>query len=163
VLILFKIFIQCTFQRFGLQFFVEYVIPHPVTYSAQKGVQVVLYPHSNCCIASAEEALPFIEKISNPNLILAVHLCHEIRAGNGSHMDQVFDRVKGRIGAVTLAGTDSIADFSTPIRMDSSTIKPLGQGNYNLELFVKPLLISGCEGSVGFINFKIEDDPETYL
>jgi len=95
--------------------------------------------------------------------MLAVHLCHEIRAGNGARMDQVFDHVKGRIGAVTLAGTDSIADFSAPKRMDSSTIKPLGQGNYNLELFVKPLLKSGYKGSVGLINFKIEDDPETYL
>jgi sugar phosphate isomerase/epimerase len=143
--------------------FIERKLREIVTYSSPKGVQVVLYPHSYCYIASAEDAIPFIERINHPNLTLAVHLCHEIRAGNGARMDQVFDRVKGRIGAVTLAGTDSIADFSAPIRMDASTIKPLDQGNYNLNLFVKPMLKSGYKGSVGFINFKIEDDPETYL
>lgn len=143
--------------------FIEKKLREIVTYSSQKGVQVVLYPHSKCYIASAEEAIPFIERINHPNLTVAVHLCHEIRDGNGSRMDQVFDRVKGRIGAVTLAGTDSIADFSTPQLMDSSTIKPLGQGNFNLDRFVKPLIKSGYKGSVGFINFKIEDDPGTYL
>lgn len=134
-----------------------------VSYSAQKGVTVVLYPHSKCYIASAEEALPFIEQIDHPNLKLAVHLCHEIRAGNGLRMDQVFDRVRDRMGAVTLAGTDSIVDFSTPKRMDSSTIKPLGQGNYNLDHFIGPLSRSGYKGTVGFINFKIEEEPENYL
>jgi len=143
--------------------FIESKLREIVNYSTTKGVQVVLYPHSKCYIASAEEALPFIEKINHPNLKLAVHLCHEIRAGNGSRMDQVFDRVKDRIGAVTLAGTDSVADFSAPKLMDSSTIKPLGQGNYDLSLFVEPLSKSGYKGSVGFINFKIEEDPETYL
>lgn len=143
--------------------FIENKLREIVAYSSLKKVQVVLYPHSNCYIASAEEALPFIERIDQPNLTLAVHLCHEIRAGNGSRMEQVFDRVKGRIGAVTLAGTDSVPDFSAPIRMNSSTIKPLGQGNYKLDRFVKPLLKSGYKGSVGFINFKIEEDPETYL
>jgi len=78
-------------------------------------------------------------------------------------MDQVFDRVKDRIGAVTLAGTDSVADFSAPKLMDSSTIKPLGQGNYDLDRFIGPLLKSGYKGSVGFINFKIEEEPENYL
>ena len=143
--------------------FIENKLREIVSYSARKGVQVVLYPHSKCYIASAEEALPFIEKINHPNLKLAVHLCHEIRAGNGSRMDQVFDRVKDHIGAVTLAGTDSVADFSAPKLMDTSTIKPLGKGNYDLNRFVVPLFKSGYKGSVGFINFKIEDDPETYL
>lgn len=143
--------------------FIERKLREIVTYSSHKGVQVVLYPHSKCYITSAEEAMPFIERINHPNLTLAVHLCHEIRAGNGSRMDQIFDRVKGRVGAVTLAGTDSIADFSAPKRMDNSTIKPLGQGNYNLDQFVNPLLESGYKGSVGFINFNIEEDPETYL
>ncbi len=143
--------------------FIESKLREIVNYSTTKGVQVVLYPHSKCYIASAEEALPFIEKINHPNLKLAVHLCHEIRAGNGSRMDQVFDRVKDRIGAVTLAGSDSVADFSTPKRMDSSTIKPLGQGNYHLERFIGPLVKSGYKGPVGFINFKIEEEPENYL
>lgn len=143
--------------------FIEAKLREMVAYSASKKVELVLYPHSKCYIASAEEALPFVEKINHPNLKLAVHLCHEIRAGNGSRMDLVFDRVKDRIGAVTLAGTDSVADFSAPKLMDSITIKPLGKGNYDLNRFFEPLRKSGYKGVVGFINFKIEEDPETYL
>jgi len=143
--------------------FIEDKLREMVSYSAPKGVTVVLYPHSKCYIASAEEALPFVEKIDHPNLKLAVHLCHEIRAGNGSRMNEVFEHVKGRIGAVTLAGTDSVADFSAPKLMDSSTIKPLGQGNYNLDNFIGSLLKSEYKGPVGFINFKIEEEPENYL
>ncbi|MBV5313694.1 MAG: sugar phosphate isomerase/epimerase [Prolixibacteraceae bacterium] len=143
--------------------FIEAKLSEMVSYSASKKVEVILYPHSKCYIASAETALPFIEKIGHPNLKLAVHLCHEIRAGNGSRIDQVFDRVKDHIGAVTLAGTDSVADFSAPKLMDSSTIMPLGRGNYDLNRFLEPLRNSGYKGVVGFINFKIEEDPETYL
>jgi len=143
--------------------FLEAKLSEMVSYSEQKGVPVVLYPHSKCYIASAEEALPFVKKIGHPNLTLAVHLCHEIRAGNGSRMDQVFEQVKDHIGAVTLAGTDSVADYTNPKLMDSSTIKPLGQGNYHLDRFVGPLIKSGYMGTVGFINFKIEEEPNYYL
>lgn len=132
-------------------------------YAKTKKVKVILYPHSNCYIASAEEALPFVKKINDKNLQLAVHLCHEIRAGNGSRMNAVFENVKPYIGAVTLAGTDSVADFSKPRLMDSSTIKPIGQGNFNMKNFMEPLRKSNYKGTVGFINFKIEDDPKNYL
>ena len=134
-----------------------------VEYAKKKKVLVILYPHSNCYIASAEAALPFVLKINDSNLKLAVHLCHEIRAGNGSRMNEVFENVKNYIGAVTMAGTDSVADFSKPYLMDKSTIKPIGQGNFNMINFIEPLLKSKYKGLVGFINFKIEDTPEEYL
>lgn len=143
--------------------FIETKLKEVVKYTKAKKVKVILYPHSNCYIASAEEALPFVQKINDPNLQLAVHLCHEIRAGNGSRMNEVFEHVKGYIGAVTLAGTDSVADFTKPKLMDTSTIKPIGQGNFNMAKFIKPLRKAGYKGMVGFINFKIEDEPETYL
>ena len=143
--------------------FIETKLKEVVEYAKAKQVKVILYPHSNCYIASAEEALPFVQKINDPNLRLAVHLCHEIRAGNGARMNQVFEHVKGYIGAVTLAGTDSVADFSKPFLMDKSTIKPIGQGNFDMVNFIAPLRKSGYKGIVGFINFKIEEEPKTYL
>jgi len=144
-------------------FFIETKLKEVVAYAKGKKVKIILYPHSNCYIASAESALPFVQKLNDPNLKLAVHLCHEIRAGNGSRMKEVFEHVTNYIGAVTLAGTDSVADFSKPILMDKSTIKPIGQGNFNMKNFVEPLRKSNYKGMVGFINFKIEDDPEVYL
>ena len=143
--------------------FIETKLKEVVEYAKARKVKVILYPHSNCYIASAEEALPFVQKINDTNLQLAVHLCHEVRAGNGSRINAVFEHVKDYIGAVTLAGTDSVADFSKPKLMDTSTIKPIGQGNFNMANFIKPLRKSGYKGMVGFINFKIEDEPKTYL
>jgi sugar phosphate isomerase/epimerase len=134
-----------------------------VEYAKAKKLKVILYPHSKCYLASAEDALPFVQKINDPNLKLAVHLCHEIRAGNGSRIDEVFEHFKSYIGAVTVAGTDSVADFSKPALMDKSTIKPIGQGNFSIANFIEPLRKSGYKGMVGFLNFKIEDNPEEYL
>lgn len=141
--------------------FIETKLKEVVEYAKAKRVKVILYPHSKCYLASAEDALPFVQKIND--LKLAVHLCHEIRAGNGSRINAVFEHAKGYIGAVTLAGTDSVADFSKPVLMDKSTIKPIGLGNFNLANFVEPLRKSKYKGLIGFINFKIEDDPEVYL
>lgn len=143
--------------------FIEAKLKEVVEYSKAKQVSVILYPHSNCYIASSESALPFVKKINDTNLKLAVHLCHEIRAGNGSRINEVFEHVKNYIGAVTVSGTDSVADFSKPILMDNSTIKPIGQGNFNMNYFIEALRKSQYKGYVGFINFKIEDKPEEYL
>lgn len=143
--------------------FIEAKLNEMVAYTNGKNVGLVLYPHSNCVIASAEEALPFVQKINNPNLSLAVHLCHEIRAGNGTRLEDVFNAVKGHIGAVTVCGADSVADFSKPLLMDKSTIKPIGRGNFEMQKFIKPLRNSGYQGLIGFINFKIDEEPEMYL
>lgn len=143
--------------------FIENKLREINSYAKAKKVKVILYPHSNCVISSAEQALSYLRKINDKNLKLAVHLCHEIRAGNGSRLNAVFENAKSYIGAVTLAGTDSVADFSKPKLMDTSTIKPIGQGNFDMQKFIIPLLKSHYKGLVGFINFKIEDDPESYL
>ncbi len=143
--------------------FIELKLREVVSYATNNKVEVILYPHSKCYIESAEEALPFVEKINHPNLNLAFHLYHEIRAGNGSRIDEVFESVKNKLGAVTMAGTDSVADFSKPKAMDNSTIKPLGEGNFDMNQFINPLRKSGYIGMVGFMNFKIDGDPEVYL
>jgi sugar phosphate isomerase/epimerase len=143
--------------------FIENKLREITDYSKQKNVEVILYPHSDCYIASAEEALPFVEKINNPNLKLALHLYHEVRAGNGSRIAAVFEKVKHRLGAVTLAGTDIVADYSTSKSRDLSTIKPIGYGNFDLTNFILPLKKSKYTGTVAFMNFGITENPDVYL
>ena len=101
-------------------------------------------------------------KIDHPNLKIAFHLYHDIRAGHGSRIPEVFENIKHRLGAVTLAGTDSIADFTTKFTRDTTTIKPLGRGNYDMNNFVEILSNSGYKSSVGFMNFKLKH-PTVYL
>jgi sugar phosphate isomerase/epimerase len=143
--------------------FIERKLREIVTYAAPKGVEVILYPHSSCYIESAEEALPFVEKINHPHLKLAFHLYHEIRAKNGLRLGEVMKRIQHRLGAVTLAGTDRVADYSSPRARDKSTIKPLGQGDYDMKELVRILKNSGYTGSVGLMNFHIQEAPKNYL
>lgn len=143
--------------------FIETKLKEIAEYAKTKKVKVILYPHSKCAIASAEEALPYVQKLNYANLKVAIHLCHEIRAGNGSRMNEVFEAVGAHLGAVTVCGSDSVADFSKPLLMDKSTIKPICEGNFDITKFLTPLRKSGYRGLVGFINFKIDEDPEIYL
>ncbi len=143
--------------------FVEEKLREITTYCKNKNIEVILYPHSDCYFSSAEEALPLVEKINKPNLNLAVHLYHEVRAGNGARIAEVFEKVKHRLGAVSLAGSDVVADYTNSKTRDTSTIKPIGYGNFDLANFIKPLKKSNYKGSVAFMNFGIKENPETYL
>lgn len=128
-----------------------------------KQVNVTLYPHSKCYIASAEAALPFIKQLHRPNLGLAVHLCHELRAGNVDRLEAVVRNVAPFIRFATLAGTNATVDWTTSRTMENSTIKPLDEGDYDLRKFIRALRAVGYRGPIGFINFMIEQDPADYL
>jgi sugar phosphate isomerase/epimerase len=132
-------------------------------YAEENKVRVVLYPHSKCYIESAEQALPFVKRNHSIRLGLAVHLCHEIRAGNAHRIGEVVNAVRPFIGAVTLCGTDSLADFRTAYTMDTTTIKPLDKGNFDTSGFLSAVGRSGYRGAIGFINFSIKEKPPGYL
>jgi sugar phosphate isomerase/epimerase/sugar lactone lactonase YvrE len=142
---------------------VEQALADVADAAAEQGVNVVLYPHSKCYIESAEEALPYVQRLARPNLGLAVHLYHESRAGNLDRVEDVLRTVAPYLKAVTLAGTDAVVDFSTPLAMDQSTIQPLDQGDYDLARFVHALDAIDYRGPVGLMNFKIEEEPADYL
>ncbi len=133
------------------------------TYAFAKGVEVILYPHSSCYFESSEEALPIIEEINHDNLKLAFHLYHEIRAKNGHRIGDVFQNVEHRLGALTLAGSDSVADYRSPLARDTSTIKLLGKGTFDMQGFVSLLKEKEYLGYVGVMNFSIKEAPEKYL
>lgn len=143
--------------------FVEKKLREIILYAEKRKVAVILYPHSDTYISSAEQALLFVSKINHKNLKLALHLYHEVRAGNGTRIDQVFENVNGFLGAVTLAGTDIIADYTNSKTRDTSTIKPIGYGDFYLINFLQPLIKSNYKGPIAFMNFGISENPEVYL
>ena len=123
----------------------------------------MLYPHSTCIFESAEEGMPLVEKINDDNLKIAFHLYHEIRAKNGHRIHEVLNRIEHKLGAVTLAGTDSVADYTNSRTRDTTTIKLLGRGTFYVEEFAHQLNETSYSGDVGFMNFKFELSPEIYL
>lgn len=135
-----------------------------VDYAASKKLKVTLYPHSKNVIATAEEALVYVEKINHPNLDLAVHTCHEIRAGNAGRIEEVLEKVKGHLGYVTIAGSDNLPNLTTTSsEWEYSTLKPLYRGSFDLTRVLKKLRSLDYRGTIGFINHRIAEAPATYL
>ena len=135
-----------------------------VDYAASKKLKVTLYPHSKNVIATAEEALVYVEKINRTNFNLAVHTCHEIRAGNAGRIEEVLEKVKGHLGYVTIAGSDNFPNLTTTSsEWEYSTLKPLYRGNFDLTRVLKKLRSLDYRGSIGFINHRIAEAPDTYL
>lgn len=143
--------------------FIETKLREINEYAVNRSVEVILYPHSSTYFESVEEALPMVGKINDPNLKTALHLYHEVRAKNGGRIHEVVKTSIGRLGAVTLAGTDSVADYRSPLARDTSTIKPLGRGSYDVKAFLDTLQHYEYQGFVGLMNFSIKEDPHEYL
>lgn len=134
-----------------------------VDYAASKSVKVTLYPHSKNVVSTAEEALVYVEKINRPNFNLAVHTCHEIRAGHADRIEEVLEKVKNHLGYVTIAGSDNIPNGVSGSEWEYSTLKPLYRGNFDLTRVLKKLRGLDYRGSIGFINHRITEAPDTYL
>ncbi|SNR43632.1 Sugar phosphate isomerase/epimerase [Lutibacter agarilyticus] len=142
---------------------VENILRNVVNYSASKKVPVTLYPHSWCYFYSAEQSLPMVEKINHPNLKLALHTCHELKAGNGNRLDEVVINVKDYLSFVTIAGASKKMDTTSRRSMDNSTIMPLEDGDFDYAPFFKALKTINYKKPVGYINFGFEKEPEQYL
>lgn len=142
---------------------VEGILRNVVTYSASKKVPVTLYPHSWCYFYTAEQSLPMVKKINHPNLKLAIHTCHELKAGNGGRLDEVVHNVKDYVSFITIAGASKVTDMTSRKSMDRTTIQPLEDGKYDFAPFLKALKEINFKGPVGYINFKFEKEPEEYL
>jgi sugar phosphate isomerase/epimerase len=134
-----------------------------VDYAATKSLKVTLYPHSKNVIATAEEALVYVEKINRTNFDLAVHTCHEIRAGNAGRIEEVLEKVKDHLGYFTIAGSDNIPNQTNGSEWEYSTLKPLYRGNFDLTRVLKKLRSLNYRGTIGFINHRITETPEVYL
>jgi sugar lactone lactonase YvrE len=134
-----------------------------VDYAATKKLKVTLYPHSKNIISTAEEALVYVEKINRPNFDLAVHTCHEIRAGNADRIEEVLEKVKSHLGYVTIAGSDNVPNQISGSEWEYSTLKPLYRGNFDLTRVLKKLRSLDYRGSIGFINHRIAEAPDIYL
>ena len=135
---------------------VEHILRHMVNYSDTKKVPVTLYPHSWCYFYTAEQSLPMVKKINHPNLKLALHTCHEQKAGNGNRLDEVVYNVKDYLSFVTIAGASKELDTTSRRSLDRGTIMPLEDGNFDYTSFFKALKTANYKGPVGYINFGFD-------
>jgi len=114
--------------------------------SKAAGVELVLYPHDNTYIESAEEALVFIEELNHDNIFVSLHLCHEIRAGNGGRLDAVAMAIQPYLRLPSISGANIAYNDNSANWSDS--IQPLGQGDYDASKLVRALEGVGYDGPV---------------
>jgi sugar phosphate isomerase/epimerase len=116
------------------------------------GVELVIYPHdtggpgSISIIESAEEALPYLEEVQNGNVFVSLHLCHEIRAGNGHRLNEVAAKIKPWIRLPSINGAD--VDSVNEVMGWKRGIQPLTMGDYDSSQLLEALKSVGYKGPV---------------
>ncbi len=123
---------------------------------------IVIYPHDNCFIESAEEAIPYIKEVNEPNLFLTLHLCHEMRAGNGDRLLDVAIKAAPYLKFASISGSNVTMSGNDKANW-SDAIKPLDRGDYNVSNFVSVLQKIKFKGKTILHTFGIDDVPENHL
>ena len=124
------------------------------------GVELVIYPHDNTFIESAEDALSYIKQLKHDNLFVSLHLCHEIRAGNGERLKEVAAKIKPYIRLASINGADKKYIDNT---LDwSRTIQPLGSGDYDASKLLQALSSIDYSGPVILHTFGLQKAPANH-
>ena len=116
------------------------------------GVELVIYPHDSASnanisiIESAEEAIPYLEEVQNGNVFISLHLCHEIRAGNGDRLDEVAAKIKPWLQLPSINGSD--IDAVNEVKGWKRGIQPLVLGDYDSSQLLKALKSIDYKGPV---------------
>lgn len=130
--------------------------------AAASGKEVVIYPHDNTFIESAEEAIPYLESLNLPNLSLTLHLCHELRAGNGDRLLDVAVKAAPYLTFASLSGANKTMVPNKNANW-SDAIKPLDEGDYSVEDFIHVLQKIDFKGKTVLHTFGIKQSPENHL
>lgn len=131
------------------------------------GKDLIIYPHDNNAIETAEEALEYIQLVNKNNVFLAVHLCHELAAGNWNRIDEVVANVASFIKAVSISGASESEQADSSLPLWYWGIKPLNQGTYNYTSYFQALHDNGYAGPILIHTWGIKSnfnlDPTDYL
>ena len=127
------------------------------------GVEVVIYPHWNGdrvtnvdFINTAEEAIPYVAAVESDNLFISLHLCHEIKSGNGDRLDEVAARIKPWLRLPSINGAD--VDAVNELEGWDRGIQPLTMGDYDSARLIDALKSVGYKGPVVLHTWGLQDE-----
>lgn len=121
------------------------------------GVELIIYPHDTSLMESAEEAIPYLEEVQNGNVSISLHLCHELRAGNGERLNEIAAKIKPWIAIPSISGADIHAVNEDNSSWDKS-IKPLTLGDYDSSKLLKALKSVDYKGPVILHTYALDDE-----
>ena len=78
-------------------------------------------------------------------------------------LEETFKKSKKHISTIILSGSNIELDRTSLGTMNSSTVKSLEKSEYDLIPFMKLIKKYDSEIPIGFINFKLTEDPKVYL
>lgn len=125
--------------------------------AAALGIPVALYPHHGFRVATAEQALPIVEKVALPQVGLSLNLCHELRAGNGPRLSAIIRATAKHLRMVSINGAEPSGDTWAVL------IKPLGDGGFDVLGVLRELNAVGYTGPIGLQCFAVPGDQRTNL
>ena len=146
------------------------ILKTTVQHCATKGAKLVLYPHEGTTFINAEQALVLLLRLRADEdlspaekacVSISIHLCHELKAGNGARIAEVVAAVAPYC---TLASVNG-AEADTRSRGGWTTgIRPLDQGNYDVRPFLQALATAGYTGPMEYHTYNLPDpDHDDHL
>jgi thiamine monophosphate synthase len=126
------------------------------------GVPLVLYPHYDTAYESTEEALEILGELDRPEVKLTLHLCHELRAGNGERLDEIARKAAPHLAFATISGSDTKMQESPAPGDWSEAIKPLSKGDYDAARILKALAAIDFKGPIILHTFGLQNEPASH-
>lgn len=126
--------------------------------SAASGLRVAIYPHFDCTVATAEQALGIAEKVDRKNVGVTVNLCHELAGGNGPRLAEIIKKAGPRLSLVSLCGASD-----KPGKLWDNYIQTLDRGDYDVYGMLQALRAAGYSGPMGLQCYSIKGDPRENL
>lgn len=121
---------------------------------------LVLYPHWRMAIETAEESLEVMRLLKSTSVRTSLHLCHELKAGNGDRLNDVIARVSTSLSLVSVNGAYLIDDDPEGW---ARNITPLDEGDFDVaNEYLRPLQRARYEGPIVLHTFGIRLPPVTH-
>lgn len=126
-----------------------------------KGVRLVLYPHLGTAFETAEDGLDALDSLRRygfPEVKLSVHLCHEVKKGNGYRIASIVAKVAPYLALASVNGADS-----NTYRLNDgwvSGIMPLDVGTFDAKVFLNALSQAGFEGPIELHTYGLKSPTD---
>jgi len=122
--------------------------------AGDNGLQVVLYPHKGCYVATASDSARIAKMAACPNVGASFNLCHEFMGGLGDKVPETLKEVAPYLKLVSINGVD-VRNKKYILRLD--------QGDYDLAGFLGMLSGAGYNGPIGLQCFSVPGDQKENL
>ena len=123
------------------------------------GIGVSIYPHVNNWAERAEDGFRVANKADRDNVFCTFNLYHWLKVEGPDDLERKAKAVLPRLNCVTINGSmNNARDIDV-----KAGIMPLGDGDYDVEAFVKTFIDLGYKGPIGLQGYGIGGDIEAKL